>query len=371
MSRFLITDFGAVADGKTDCTAAVQKALDKAGEVRGTVVVPSGRFLCGYVKVPPFVSLVGDFSWTFYNFAGSELVLCRDDVECMIDIKGAFGCRLDGLSINGNNKGDGINGVQLNWRDHMDERKSYNGREDTPTISNCRIGNFSGNAVHFNNVWCFSIRHSMLCYSENGLYLNGCDAFIQDNWFSVNRKAGVLSDRGFMSGTFGGNRFECNHREGAKFNNIGYVQFNNNYWDYNRGSGFLSYGTDDTFDYRGHISFVGNIFYRDGVYDGDYYAEDSIESSHILISDACNVIVSSNDFGMGENQADGRKGPYYGIVYKNLCNSIISGNTMMCAAVSENIKSLGGEKGQVIVKDNVGDCFNNEKCQAFPRYSDK
>ena len=39
--RFVITDFGAVADGKTLNTEAIQKAVDAAAEKGGTVVIPA------------------------------------------------------------------------------------------------------------------------------------------------------------------------------------------------------------------------------------------------------------------------------------------------------------------------------------------
>ena len=38
--EFDITAYGAVGDGKTDCTAAIQKAMDDAAAVEGTVLVP-------------------------------------------------------------------------------------------------------------------------------------------------------------------------------------------------------------------------------------------------------------------------------------------------------------------------------------------
>lgn len=54
-----ILDFGAVGDGKTDNTQAIQQALDAAAEVRGTVFVPDGEFLILVeLPYPDFASLV-------------------------------------------------------------------------------------------------------------------------------------------------------------------------------------------------------------------------------------------------------------------------------------------------------------------------
>jgi hypothetical protein len=60
---YLVTDFGAKGDGKTDDTAAFQKALDKAAEARGgTVYAPRGNYLFrGHLSVPNAVTLKG--SW--------------------------------------------------------------------------------------------------------------------------------------------------------------------------------------------------------------------------------------------------------------------------------------------------------------------
>jgi polygalacturonase len=55
---FVITNFGAVADGKMDCTAAIAKAIDacvkKGG---GRVVVPAGEFLTGAIHLKSNVNL--------------------------------------------------------------------------------------------------------------------------------------------------------------------------------------------------------------------------------------------------------------------------------------------------------------------------
>ncbi|MGA2787911.1 MAG: glycoside hydrolase family 28 protein [Verrucomicrobiota bacterium] len=55
---FVITNYGAVADGKTDCTAAIGKAIDAcAGAGGGNVVVPAGEFLTGAIHLKSGVNL--------------------------------------------------------------------------------------------------------------------------------------------------------------------------------------------------------------------------------------------------------------------------------------------------------------------------
>src|SRR5262245_8898429 len=58
---FSVTDFGAKGDGKTDDTAAFQKALDGAARAGGGVVhAPRGNyFFAGHLNVPPTVTLKG------------------------------------------------------------------------------------------------------------------------------------------------------------------------------------------------------------------------------------------------------------------------------------------------------------------------
>src|SRR5260370_7940018 len=52
--------FGIKADGATDDTSAIQKALDAAGKTGATVVLPAARYLvAGSLKIPPGVGLEG------------------------------------------------------------------------------------------------------------------------------------------------------------------------------------------------------------------------------------------------------------------------------------------------------------------------
>ncbi|MFP5042902.1 glycoside hydrolase family 28 protein [Parasediminibacterium sp. JCM 36343] len=56
-SSFNVVDFGAIADGKTVNTAAMQKAIDAANKKGGIVVVPKGVFLTGSIYLKSNVEL--------------------------------------------------------------------------------------------------------------------------------------------------------------------------------------------------------------------------------------------------------------------------------------------------------------------------
>jgi polygalacturonase len=56
--NFVITDFGALADGKTDCTAAISNAISACAENGGGhVVIPAGEFLTGAIHLKSNVDL--------------------------------------------------------------------------------------------------------------------------------------------------------------------------------------------------------------------------------------------------------------------------------------------------------------------------
>jgi polygalacturonase len=55
--EFIITEFGAVGDGKSDCTAAIGKAIEACHRVGGRVVVPEGEFLTGPIHLQSNIEL--------------------------------------------------------------------------------------------------------------------------------------------------------------------------------------------------------------------------------------------------------------------------------------------------------------------------
>lgn len=354
-----ITAFGAVGDGKTDCTSAIQKALDEAGAAAGSVVVPPGDYLCGCLKVPRLVSVTGLPAWSFRRNGSSILTLNDPEAPCLLDVSDAAGCVIKGLSLRGGRLGSGVHGILVTHDD-------YNGagEEDTPTIEDCRVDGFSGDGVHLNHIWCFSVRHSMLCFNKgHGLYVNGWDGFILDNWMSGNLGAGICADKVAASVTATGNRFEWNRLAGVSLRDSNTVNLTGNYFDRSGGPALSLIGSEgrqcDT------VTVTGNIFNRSGA--GDYADTppvDEYDRCHLRAERCVNTVISGNSFRVGMNDGGtGQKSPDYGMVLRHLRGCVIKDNSLLCGSVKQNIVDLGGHEGDVIIKDNAG--TESEKLGVF------
>lgn len=348
---FDITDFGAVGDGQTDCTKAIQQALDAAGDVRGAVVVPPGNYLCGMLIMPKGVSITGRPAWSFRHNGGSILTLIDGNHPCLLNLSYAAGCTVKGLCLVGGKLGEGVHGILVTYDEY-----NGGGEEDTPAIEDCRVDGFSGDGVHLNCIWCFSIRHCMLCFNKgHGLYINGWDGFILDNWMSGNEGAGIYADKVAASVTATGNRVEWNRLAGFYFNNSNTLNLTGNYFD--RSGGPALYITADAGKQSDTVTATGNIFNRSGA--GNYAdkgPEDSLNSCHVRLERCVNVVISANSCRVGMNDGGtGLKSPDYGFVLRHLRGCIIKDNAMMCGSIKRNIYDLGEHESDVIIKDNAGE----------------
>ena len=131
---------GAKGDGKTDDTAALQKALDAAGDKKGAVLVAPGTYLCSTLKVPRNVALVGAPAWAYRNSGTAILQLVDEKAKCLLDITGAIGVTIEGLCLEGGNLGEDVHAVLL-------DKDDYGKEEDAFRIDRCRISHFTGEAL--------------------------------------------------------------------------------------------------------------------------------------------------------------------------------------------------------------------------------
>ena len=340
---FYITDYGAVGDGVTDCTAAVQAALDDAGRVEGTVIVPPGKYMVGQLKMYPRTRLEGDSAWNYRADGNSVFILNDPNATCMIDITGAFGCTIAGMSLNGGYLGQGIHGVYLNWPE-------YNGgsEEDTPTIDDCRIGNFTGDGVHLKHIWVFTIRHNMIHHNNgSGLYIDGWDGFVLDNWLSGNLKCGIYGDPWVASVTMTGNRVEWNGKAGIWFKGGDSLTVTGNFFDRSFGPA-VKLGDGSHFH---DVAITGNMFRRSGT--PDWGPLDSrYDSSHLYLKNVQNVTVTGNTFKWGTNDdGTGTQSPDFDVYLGNSKAVIIANNTMYEGALKKSIITF--DCIQTVIENNL------------------
>jgi len=341
---FNILDFGAIPDDSTDSTAAVQAALDKAGEVMGEVVVPPGIYRVGHLKMHPQTKLSGTSAWLFRDFGGSVFRLNTEDTDCMIDITGAFGCQISGMNLDGGKLGSKISGVKLYYPEY-----NGGGKEHTPTFDDCRIGNFTGDGIRLEHIWCFSVRHCMLCFNDGaGLFIDGWDGFVLDNWFSGNGSGGFICGGCAASVTATGNRVEWNRVGGFIFPRGNTMNITGNYFDRSFGPALKLGSHDGGLD---SLTITGNLINRSGKPGKGVETEE--DSSHVYMENCTNVTFTGNTLRHGRD--DGGKGvfsPDICLVVKSCDCCIFANNAMNGGSMKELIRYDG--KGECRFDGNLG-----------------
>ena len=100
-----VKDFGATGDGSTNDTAAIQAAIASVTTNGGTVRVPAGRYkVTATIYLPSGVNLVGEgyqrpvptASWE-----GTSSFYAVHSGSAVLSLKGANGCRVDSVSLEG------------------------------------------------------------------------------------------------------------------------------------------------------------------------------------------------------------------------------------------------------------------------------
>lgn len=343
-NEFYITDYGALADGKTDCTKFIQQAIDDASECQGVVKIPAGNFLTGYLKLKAHTTISGVKGWSYRANGGSILTLNDKNAPCLLDITNAYGCSIENLCLSGNNKlGDNIHGIATI---REDEEELF--EEDTPRIEGVRVSDFSGDGVHLQRIWCFSVRHNMLGFNKgNGLYIKGWDGFIMDNWFSYNDGAGILSDKEVSALVLNANRVEWNKVAGFKFINPISINIVGNAFD---ASGGPAIDLNNEKGQRSiNMTIMGNTFQRNGM---PLRRDESVgESCHIHLTRAMNVVIQGNTLYEAIDDCGNRDMvcPKTGLIIEKLKDCVIKDNVMMnCATENVVIDRGNHEDGNVI-----------------------
>ena len=168
---FVVTDHGAVGDGHTLNTKAIQKVIDLCGDAGGgTVVIPEGVFLTGAIFLKPGVNLTverggvlkgtvnpDDYPQVFTRWEGVE----REWTSALIN---AFD--MSGLKLSGEGVIDG-SGDQWMTRYPRNSRELRVGRPRLIAVQNCRNVSVSGLTLKNQACWGLFILYSEDAVAEN------------------------------------------------------------------------------------------------------------------------------------------------------------------------------------------------------------
>jgi len=341
-SVFNVRDFGAKGDGKTPDSNVIQKALDAAGAVSGSVYFPAGQYLCHDLKLHPHTTVMAEPQWGYRGDAGAMLLLDSDDADCVLNITGAFGVHLRGLFLQGRpDAKKAIHGVFLN------NAEQYSSKEDSIVIDDCKIAGFSGHGAHLLRVWLFIIRHSIMQGNKGcGVQITGWDGFVTDNQFSGNGSHGFGCDSVGATIMFTANRVEWNRGYGLYLCAGDAWNVTGNCFDRNGGAGICAIRMRTT-------TITGNVFRRCGK-DSKRLAEGE-RSCHIRLEECSGLTFMSNTCAAGRD--DGGKGnytPQVGFILRRLSHSVIANNTLYHGFMDQLAVDLGEHGADYVFANNVG-----------------
>jgi hypothetical protein len=358
-----VRQFGAVGDGETDDTQAIQCAIDAAAAISGQVIFPPGVYACSTLHLKPHVTLTGCATWSYWYYKGSVIRLIDDQASCLVDATGAIGAVIDGLALDGlssdhEHLGEGIHGIMLRNATFLahDENAAF---DDAIRIERSLVRNFSGDGIHLHNVCVFTVRSSMIANNlENGLSVRGCDGYVLDCWLSANRKAGYGAYGVNASVTMTANRIEWNRGGGIVIHGGNHYNITGNFLDRSGGPGIWLRSEGDERCHR--FTITGNLIRRSGAHWGDLgeYA-----NSQLCLDGCRGVVCTGNTLSIGQD--DFEKGvftPAYGIVYRDLGNCIIKDNVLHEGALKQLMVDLGhNDAPTTIVKDNIGSLAREQR----------
>ena len=153
-----VRDFGAKGDGKSDDTVALQRSIDIAAEVRGTVWFPPGTYRSAMLRLRDNVGLDGQPTFTYGRHGGTVIQLCDDKASCLLNLSGTIGVHVKGLALDGVRLGTGIHGILLDGTDHSEEETAF--------IEKTQVADFTGDGARLSPVWAFTVRNCM--FTRNG-----------------------------------------------------------------------------------------------------------------------------------------------------------------------------------------------------------
>ena len=346
-SVFNVKEFGALGDGNTPDSEAIQKALDEAAKVQGTAYFPSGNYRCHDLKVSPYTTVLAEPQWAYNPDAGAILTIDSENADCVLNISEAYGCHIRGIFLKGNR-----NATKIQHGIFQNHATAFTPRENSPVIDEVSINQFSGHGIYLLRIWLFIIRHSIFKSNMgHGVCILGWDGFVTDNQFANNGKSGFATEEGGGSTVmFTANRVEWNHEYGLHLAGGDCWNVTGNCFDRNWGAAICANRVSNS-------TFTGNIFRRNGK-DAQNVQEGLDESCQMLIQQCSGISVTGNTGAAGrDDNGRGVYTPNYAFRLKDNSCSVITANAFSRGYLKEMILDKGGNKADLLINNNIGSVF--------------
>lgn len=317
--------YGAVGDGLTDDTAAIQAALDEAATVEGSVFVPAGTYSITSITIPAGVTLYGESASSNSVPLGSALAASSGAVTAAVVIGSNFSQMID-LTLIRDAAAKDIAGI------HATAAR--------PVIRNVYIWGFA-TGIEVDDAGQARVESCTLHGNTVGIhYRNGsADGHVLDTICHANDGAGLVLADGSNDIVVRGGKYEWNGAEGILLSNVGAITVTGVVMDRNGGPGLSIKGAGT----RGGVVASGNVFRRNGrLNTGD-------NTCHILIQSAVQpVVVTGNYFAVGADDGGGGTTTptnIYRFVNTStevvlVGNSIVDGSTAAAIGGSGTVTSL-------------------------------
>ena len=168
-----------------DRTAQLQSAIDSAADCGGTVALAPGEFLCGKLTLRSGVTLCGTPLWTDDTQSGTVLTLCDPCADCLLDLSGAAGAAVCGMTLRGSLLGAAVHGIFADSTSTDAERMGLR-------FEDVKCTEFSGDGIHLAAVRDAEMRHCLFCSNGGcGIVLHGQELTLTDTVCHANRKNGA------------------------------------------------------------------------------------------------------------------------------------------------------------------------------------
>lgn len=306
MAYLNIRDFGARGDGKTDDTAALQRALEETTRAEGTLYFPAGNYCIHPVRIPSHITLLGHSAWsdgrTEDALGTVRLTALSGYAPAFLDLTDCIGTRIIGLTLDGRGLGERMHGIY----------SKHGGVEQNNCYEDCRISNFTGCGLRLDWVWVFAIRRCLIADNQlHGVDVDrGYDGWVIDNRICHNGQWGVNAGPGMVCYT--ANQIEENLQGGLLADDTQNINVTANLFARNRGPAV-------SFRHSRASALCGNISIADG-------APESGAAAYELL-DSVGLSMTGNTALRGE---DGR--PACGVAAEKLADSVIRENALPSAA---------------------------------------